>query len=193
MQSSSAIRGCRRVCPVNMEWASRQVGYSAWIGVAAVTGVVAGATVIGASVGLFHSPLLGRLTLSAAQLAADRGDGDISSKARSCLNCGVVQSYREFKPPTDLGAKAKTEGVRRVEASPAPRVSGRTTMGLVGAVGGVYDGQAMARDVPVTAGGSFYRAQVLMTDGTVRSVSVAQPPTVGMKVRVINGALVTSD
>jgi outer membrane lipoprotein SlyB len=110
--------------------------------------------------------------------------------ASACTNCGVVEAVRTYQKQgegTGLGAVAG--GVTgAVVGSQFGKGNGRTAMGVLGAVGGAYAGNAIEKNVRSSTG---YRVTVRMDDGTSRTVYQSHPPAfgVGEKVRVLNGQL----
>ena len=109
----------------------------------------------------------------------------------SCTSCGTVESVRTVEVKgqgTGLGAVAG--GVTgAVVGHQIGNGNGNVAMTILGAAGGAFAGNEIEKNVKKHYS---YRVTVRMDDGTYRTISQANPPSVavGEKVRVANGTVV---
>jgi outer membrane lipoprotein SlyB len=108
-----------------------------------------------------------------------------------CASCGTVESIRtvELKGnPTGVGAVAG--GLTgAVVGNQIGRGNGNTAMTILGAAGGALAGNEIEKNVKRHYS---YRVTVRMDDGSFRTVSQSNAPSVavGAHVRVVNGAVI---
>jgi len=111
--------------------------------------------------------------------------------AAPCTTCGTVESVRSVEVKgqgTGLGAVAG--GVTgAVVGHQIGNGNGNVAMTILGAAGGAFAGNEIEKNVKKHYS---YRVTVRMDDGTYRTISQANPPSVavGEKVRVANGTVV---
>lgn len=131
-------------------------------------------------------------------VAAGKGDaadaprlaGDRRPVPSGCAECGVVEAVRQVRTPGEAsGAGAVAGGVAGATlGSQLGRGNGRTALGVLGAVGGAYAGNAIEKHVRAR---TVYRVTVRMQDGSQRTLTQTSPPSVGpgATVRVVDGVL----
>ncbi len=110
--------------------------------------------------------------------------------APSCANCGVVVSVQAVKQAGQgTGVGAVAGGV--VGAAVGNQIgsgSGRAAMTVLGAIGGGVAGNEIEKNVRST---TTYSVKVRLDDGTLRTLTLAQPPAVGARVQVDGASLRT--
>lgn len=110
--------------------------------------------------------------------------------AAPCPNCGVVDAIRTVELRGDAsGVGAVTGGVAgAVIGNQFGQGRGNTALTILGAAGGALAGNEIEKNMKKR---HAYRVTVRMDDGTYRTLSQSQPPSVaiGDKVRIVNGAL----
>jgi len=166
------------------------------LGAAASVMVVSlvGAAAIGGLLPEAHSDKTDSATQSSAPAAYGVRHGVPGPAARDgvCAACGTVASIRAIELKGDAtGLGAVAGGVTgAVVGNQMGRGNGNTIMTLLGAAGGAMAGNEIEKNVKKHY---RYRVTVRMDDGSFRTVSQAAVPsvTVGERVRVINGAVLT--
>jgi outer membrane lipoprotein SlyB len=105
-----------------------------------------------------------------------------------CKNCGVVESVQAVKVKGEgSGVGAVAGGVLGgVLGNQVGGGSGKTAMTVLGAAGGAYAGHQVEKNVNST---TVYSVQLRMDDGSVRTLQLSVPPSVGAKVRVEGSTL----
>jgi outer membrane lipoprotein SlyB len=106
-----------------------------------------------------------------------------TTTASVCTTCGVVQSV------TPVDQKGEGTGVGAVGGAVVGGLlgnqvgggNGKKAMTVIGAVGGGMAGHEIEKRA---RGATVYRVNVLMNDGSTRTVTQSTPPTVGQKVTV---------
>lgn len=172
------------------------------VNVAAVAVIVASLTAVAALTGMLpaaHSEkglapveaaAATRPGLPAARAFADESAASPRVAAATCANCGVVEAVRAVQVKGQgSGIGAVAGGVAGAAVgSQLGRGHGRTAMGILGAVGGAYAGNAIEKNINAQ---TSYRVAVRMQDGSLRTVSLSAPPpyAVGDRVRLENGVL----
>jgi outer membrane lipoprotein SlyB len=125
-----------------------------------------------------------------AQVAAAPKAAPAPVAAPRCPECGVVEAVQEVEVKGEgTGAGAVAGGVAgAVIGNQVGSKKTKTAARILGAVGGAIVGHQVEKNVRTT---KRYDITVRMEDGTLRTVSQAQPPTwrAGDKVRVLNDAL----
>ncbi len=116
----------------------------------------------------------------------------VHAAVNGCANCGVIETVTAIRVQARSPASAPWPAV-----SPVPRwavspdgAMAVTALGLLGAVGGAYAGNAIERNVRTTR---RYRVSVRMDDGTRRTMySAATAPAfaVGERCAWLNGTIV---
>ncbi len=104
--------------------------------------------------------------------------------APSCPDCGVVQAVTAVQRKgegTGLGAVAGGV-IGGVIGNQMGGGSGRDAMTVIGAVGGGVAGHEIEKRQRAT---TVYRIEVRMADGSLRTLTQAQPLAVGQNVRVV--------
>jgi len=123
--------------------------------------------------------------------SADKAPAPSRLLAAPCTTCGTVESVRTVEVKgqgTGLGAVAG--GVTgAVVGHQIGNGNGNVAMTILGAAGGAFAGNEIEKNVKKHYS---YRVTVRMDDGTYRTISQANPPSVavGEKVRVANGTVV---
>lgn len=111
--------------------------------------------------------------------------------APSCLDCGVVQAVTAVQRKgegTGLGAVAGGV-IGGVIGNQMGGGSGRDAMTVIGAVGGGVAGHEIEKRQRAT---TAYRIEVRMADGSLRTLTQAQPLSVGQNVRVVGDQAVAT-
>lgn len=113
-----------------------------------------------------------------------------TAAAPVCVGCGVVVSVTPIKQQGQAtGVGAVAGGV--LGAAVGNQIgggSGRTAMTVLGAIGGGVAGNEVEKNVRAT---TSYSVKVRLDDGTLRTLTLAQPPAVGARVQVEGGSLRT--
>lgn len=103
--------------------------------------------------------------------------------APTCAGCGVVVSVTPIKQQGEgTGVGAVAGGV--LGAAVGNQIgggSGRTAMTVLGAIGGGVAGNAVEKNMRAT---TTYSVKVRLDDGSLRTLTLAQPPAVGARVQV---------
>lgn len=110
--------------------------------------------------------------------------------AAACANCGTVESVRAVEVKGQgSGVGAVAGGITgAVVGSQMGRGNGNTAMTILGAAGGAFAGNEIEKNVKKQVS---YRVTVRMDDGSYRTVSQSAPASLGDKVRVVDGNLVS--
>jgi len=172
-----------------MAVAAVSVIIASMLGIAAITGVLPSANSQKQEVGTSASKASAAVSTGVSTSEARRERQ--RQLAQSCANCGTVEAVRtvELKGEgTGLGAVAG--GVTgAVIGNQIGSGRGNTAMTVIGAAGGAFAGNEIEKNVKKRYA---YRITVRMEDGSFRTVSQSQPPTVGVgdKVRVADGVVV---
>lgn len=111
-----------------------------------------------------------------------------------CMDCGVVSSIREVKvagPAQGFGAVGGAV-VGGVIGNQIGNGSGRDAARILGAIGGAVAGHQIEKQARATV---RYDVEVRMDDGSLRTVSLSQPPQIqsGDAVRVTGNGLSLAD
>lgn len=111
-----------------------------------------------------------------------------------CMDCGVVSSIREVKvagPAQGFGAVGGAV-VGGVIGNQIGNGSGRDAARILGAIGGAVAGHQIEKQARATV---RYDVEVRMDDGSLRTVSLSQPPQLrsGDAVRVTGNGLSLAD
>jgi len=127
--------------------------------------------------------------LVARTMLADKPARRIAGAA-SCANCGTVESVRAIEVKgRGSGVGAIAGGVTgAVVGNQFGRGNGNAAMTILGAAGGALAGHEIEKNVKKQV---TYRVTVRMDDGSYRTVSQSAPPSLGEKVRIVDGALVS--
>lgn len=108
-----------------------------------------------------------------------------------CSDCGVVQAVTTVQRKgegTGLGAVAGGV-IGGVIGNQMGGGSGKDAMTVIGAVGGGMAGHEIEKRQRAT---TEYRIEVRMNDGSLRTLTQAQPLAVGQSVRVVGGEAVAT-
>ncbi len=135
-----------------------------------------------------NSPVT-KSSTTAARVAGTQAPTQMA--AATCASCGTVESVNTVAVKgegTGLGAVGGGV-VGGLLGNQVGNGRGNTVMTVLGAAGGAFAGNEIEKNVRKKVS---YRVTVRMDDGSVRTVSQPQPPSVaaGDKVRVTNGAVV---
>ncbi len=146
---------------------------------------------IGAITGLIPNASSGNTEKSDNSVNASSSAPGHGKNGVSCGQCGIVEAIRAVQSKgSGSGLGAVAGGVTgAVVGNQMGRGNGNTVMTLLGAAGGAFAGNAIEKNVNSH---TSYRITVRMDDGSYRTVSSAQPPSVGVgdKVKVIDGNLI---
>ncbi len=111
-----------------------------------------------------------------------------------CLNCGVVDNFREFAQQGEGSGLGAVAGgvIGGILGNQVGGGKGRKVATVLGAAGGAYAGHQVEKSQRQT---TRYEISVRMNDGTLRTITQDSVPAwrIGDRVRMENGALVRND